>query len=357
MGKVITSEGLTEFVTSGKFTQVTNHKPGKPVGEAPALEVVKPAAVIDVKPAGETKPEAKPAEKAQEKAAKTAEAEVEHDEALTEEEKALPEKAQKEIQRAKRAVNKKHAEMRSAQEALQEAERFAETQFNEKRLLEQRLSERESEIQALKPAKAPEPEAKEPELKDYTDDQGQVDWVKFQKDTAKFAADQAIKSERQRQADERAAAERAAHEARIAAQANRAREAHADFDEVVQSGKGTPADQAPQFVLNYLFESENSGELVYHLKKNPEVMQRIAKMKPILGIVELGKLEDSLIKPSIAAKEAPAASGAIATQRGAPAPITPLEGDGAAGIQTDPAKMSYKELRAYERARRAEKSH
>jgi len=69
------------------------------------------------------------------------------------------------------------------------------------------------------------------------------------------------------------------------------------------------------------------------------------------------KLEDSLIKPSPAAKEVPAASGAIATQRGAPAPITPLEGDGAAGIQTDPAKMSYKELRAYERARRAEKSH
>lgn len=357
MGKVITSEGLTEFVQSGKFTQVPNHKAGKPNGEAPALEVVKPAPIIDVKPAGETKPETKPAEQAQEQHAKAAEPENEHDEALTEEEKTLPEKAQKEIQRAKRAVNKKHAEMRAAQEALQDAERFAETQFNEKRLLEQRLTEREAEIQALKPAKQAEPEPKEPEVKDYTNDQGQVDWVKFQKDTAKYAADQAIKGERQRQAEEAAARERAAHEARVKAQADKAREAHPDFDEVVRSGAGTEADKAPQFVLNYLFESANSGELVYHLKKNPEVMQRIAKMKPILGIVELGKLEDSLIKPSPAAKEAPAASGAIATQRGAPAPITPLEGDGAAGIQTDPAKMTYKELRAYERARRAEKSH
>lgn len=357
MGKVVTSEGLTEFVQTGKVTHVPNHKPGKSNGEAPALEVVKSAPVIDVKPAGETNSEPKPADKAQGTPAKATEPDSEHDEALTEEEKTLPEKAQKEIQRAKRAVNKKHAEMKAAQEALQDAERFSETQFNERRLLEQRLAEREAEIQALKPAKASEPEPKEPELKDYTNEQGQVDWVKFQKDTAKFAADQAIKSERQRQADERAATERASHETRIKAQADKAREAHPDFDEVLQSGKGTESDRAPQFVLNYLFESENSGEMVYHLKKNPEVMQRIAKMKPILGIVELGKLEDSLIKPSTAAKETPAASGAIATQRGAPAPITPLEGDGAGGIQTDPSKMSYKELRAYERARRAEKSH
>src|SRR6185437_13499618 len=174
MGKVVTSEGLTEFVQSGKFTQVPNHKPGKSNnGEAPALEVVKPTPVIDVKPAGETKPEEKPAEKAQEPPAKAAEPDNEHDEALTEEEKSLPEKAQKEIQRAKRAVNKKHAEMRAAQEALADAERFAETQFNEKRLLEQRLTERETELQTLKPAKAAEPEAKEPEVKDYTNDQGQ----------------------------------------------------------------------------------------------------------------------------------------------------------------------------------------
>src|ERR1700749_4224148 len=45
LGKVVTSEGLTEFVQSGKFTQVTNHKPGA----APPLETVKAAPTLDVK--------------------------------------------------------------------------------------------------------------------------------------------------------------------------------------------------------------------------------------------------------------------------------------------------------------------
>jgi len=121
----------------------------------------------------------------------------------------------------------------------------------------------------------------------------------------------------------------------------------------------TAADTAPQFVLNYMFESENTALLAYHLAKNPEVSQKIAKMTPIKGIAEMGRLEDSLVKPPSAAANAPAANSVTprSERGGAPAPITPLDGEGSAGVNTDPAKMSYKELRAYRRSQDRDKRH
>src|SRR5690348_942497 len=197
MGKVVTSQGLTEFVQSGTVTHVPDHKP-KANGEAPALEVKKDAPVVDVKPTEE-----KPSEKAPEKPAEAVKpADEEHDEPLTEEEKTLPEKAQKEIQRAKRAVNKKHAEMKAAQEELAEAEGFGELQFNEKKLLEQKIATLQAEVEALKPKKEPPPEDKPPKMEDFTKD-GQVDWDKYTDAKADYAAKQAVKAERERQAQER----------------------------------------------------------------------------------------------------------------------------------------------------------
>lgn len=342
MGKVVTSEGLTEFVQSGKFTHVTNHKAGE---KAPALETVKGTPTLDVKPLEAEKPteSVKPPEAPEE---------------LTDEEKALPEKAQKEIQRSKRAVNEKHRAMKEAQEAAESADRLAEQQYNERRLAEQRADAAEARLKDLEAKANPAPPApKEPVIDDYKQTDGSYDWVKFQKDTSAYTRKQALEDFRKEQAEERAKAEQDAHLARLRVNADKAREKHSDFDQVMTRINGTDADKVPAFVLNFIHESENSAEIAYHLAKNPEVSQKIAKMKPILGIAELGRLEDSLVKPPSAAANAPAATSVTprSERGGAPAPITPLDGEGSGGINTDPSKMSYKELRAYHRDQERER--
>lgn len=354
MGKVVTSQGLVEFVQTGKAEVVPNHKPGST--EAPALEVTKGTPELNLSGAGEKKPEAEPA--AQSKA-------EESDEALTAEEQQLPEKAQKEIQRAKRAVNKKHAEMKEALEAAQEAERFAEAQYNERRLVEQRALAAEERLKELEGKSQPPPaEVAKPTIDDknadgtwkYRDASGNVDWDRYTDAKADFAADQKFKEHEQKQAEERAAVERDSAQARIKANADAVRKEHPDFDQVMRSVQSTPADRVPQFVLNYIFESENSARIAYYLAKNPAESQRIAQLKPITGIRELGKIEDSLtVKPSPPANESPAGQGATHKPGAPPPPITPLSGSGTGSVNTDPSRMSFQELRAYHRAREREK--
>lgn len=340
MGKVVTSQGLQDFVESGKVTHVPDHKPGAPALEVKAEEKPKDLSAGEPKKAPETAQEApKPAH-------------VDESEDLTEEEKGLPEKAQKEIQRAKRKVNEKHAAMKAAEEAAAESDRFAETQFNEKRLLEQQLNKAQEELTALRTANAPkEPELKEPNENDpqFKTEAGEFDWKKYAKALAQYEAKTALKAESERQQQERAASDRKAAEDAVKSRVEKARKAHPDFDKVMEGVKGQEGDTVPQFVLNYLFDSENSGEVAYHLAKNPSESVRISKLSPIRGIAELAKLEDSLIKPRESAS-APADEGAIPTG-GAPPPITPISGSASTVVNKDPAKMSYKELRAYERER------
>lgn len=360
MAKVVTSQGLTEFVQSGKFDTVVNHKAGQKAEPAP-LEAVKVAPTVDVSPAGaksddQSSADTKGSASSHTEGAKGAGSESEHDEPLTDEEKTLPEKAQKEIQRAKRAVNKKHAEMMAAKDELAELERFGEVQFNEKRQLEQKVNTLETQLEQLKQkAQPPEPELTKPNKDDpkYRNEKGEFDWEKFSEDQATFVADKAVKDERTRQAQERASEQNKQLLARHTASEAEAKKAHKDFDTVMSHIQGTELDKPPGFVLGFLNDSDLSGEMRYYLATHPDETKKIFELPPIRGIKELGKIEDQLIKPSTVAKETPATSGAI--PRGAPPPITPLNGEGSSGIQTDPSKMSFKELREYERARRREK--
>jgi hypothetical protein len=334
MGKVVTSQGLTEFVQSGKVTHVPDHKP-KTNGDAsaPALEVKQDDKTADL---GE-----KPPEKAADpQAQKPEESKEAKEEGLDPEDVDFPE-------RVRQKIGKKHRAMKEAQELAEENERFAENQYNRARLAEERGAALERELTEAKAKLTPaakEPEAKEPVIDDYKSADGTVDWVKFQKDTAKFAANQAVAEERARQAAERAQTESAQIQARIKASVDAARAAHSDFNEVMK-GHDEPL---PQHVLNYLAESEQTGELGYYLAKNPDDLKRINALKPILAIAELGKLEAKLTKPAEPKAQVPAAA---APARTAPAPITPLESSSAT-VVTDPAKMSFKQLREYERSRR-----
>jgi hypothetical protein len=357
MGKVVTSEGLQEFIQSGTVTHVENHKPSRAV--AAPLEVKKDESSTAIgetkKPEVETKPpkdETKPVET--------------EDTGLDPEDNDLPE-------RVRSRIGRKHAAMKAAQaladkraEEVSELERLAETQFNERRLQEQRAEAAEArarELEGKLPQKAAEPELKKPTVDDknadgswkYRDAAGNVDWDRYTDAKADYAADVKMKERDEKEAQQRATAEQAEAAARVKANADKARKAHPDFDSVMAKVANTDADRVPQFVLNYIFESEHGAEIAYHLAKNPEESKRIATLKPILGLAELGTLAAKLSQPASTSNGAANGAPAARERGGAPPPITPLSGSGAGSVNTDPSKMSFKELRAYERARAREK--
>ena len=325
MGKVVTSKGLQEFVQSGTVTHVPDHKETK---KGEALEVKKDQQPVDLKPPESAKEEPQDEPK---------------EELKDDEQPVLSEDSRK-------YVNKQHRLRKEAQEAAEDAERFAKDQYQRAMLAEQRAEQLARELEETRTKTAPvpkEPEIKAPEAKDFVVE-GQVDWDKYTDAKADFAAKKAVAEERKRQADERAEAERQTHIARIQASATEARKELKDFDEVMESVKDTEADRVPQFVLNYIYESDHSAKIAYHLAKNPEEAQRIAKLAPIRGLAELGKLEERLTakpeKQEVKAESPP-------ERTGAPPPITPIATTASGTVNTDPSRMSYKELREYERQR------
>lgn len=355
MAKVVTSEGLQEFVQSGKYTHVENHKAGK--ADAPALEVKKDTPTTDIgdKPKADVTEDDKPVK-----------VESKDDESgLEAEDTDLPD-------RVKSRIGRKHAAMKAAQaladkraEEVAESERFAEQQFNERKLIEAReaaLQERLRELEGKQPQKAAEPEFKKPTIEDknedgswkYRDAAGNVDWDKYTDAKADYAADAKMKERDAKEAQQRADAQQAEAAARVKANADKARKAHPDFDKVMAGVANTDADRVPQFVLNYIFESDSGAEIAYHLAKNPEDSKRIASLKPILGLAELGKLADKL-QPAAGVSPGNGAAPPVRERGGAPPPITPLSGSGSGSVNTDPAKMNFKELRAYERAKARER--
>lgn len=344
MPKVITD--ITDFQQTGKSLNVPAGKDPskleKPNEQSPAEQKGTPPAV-----AGERTGDDK-TKSVEEKKPESSELSV----TLTDEEKQLSDKAQKEIIRAKLAVNEKHRQMKEAQEEAEASDRLAESQYNERKLAEQRAEALENELKELRARQPKADEPKEPQKTDpkYLNEKGEFLWDKYTDDRAEWKANEAIAKERKRQADETANAAIQARAAAIKVNADAARAKYKDFDAVLNKAKGSDLDAQPQHVLNFIFESDVAGELTYHLLKNPDELRRIGKLSPIRGIAELGKVEASLVRPPSAVAIVPAPASVTPTG-GPPPPITPLTGDGSVGVQTDPAKMDYKQLRAYERER------
>lgn len=326
MGKVVTSKGLQDFVQSGTVTHVDNHKGTK---EAPPLEVKQEQKPVDLKPPEESKKE--PEEVPEDK-----KPEADEDVPVLSED-------------SRKYVNKQHRLRKEAQEAAEDAERFAKDQYQRAMLAEQRAEQLAKELEDTRKQSTPkpkEPELKAPEAKDFMVE-GQVDWDKYTDAKADYRAELKIREERKRIQDEKAEADRQEHISRIQKSADAARKEIPDFDAVMESAKGTEADMVPQFVLNYIYESDYSAILAYHLAKNPEEAQRIAKLAPIRGLAELGKLEERLTAKKAEKPETKPESPPERT--GAPPPITPIAQTASGTVNTDPSRMGYKELRAWHR--------
>lgn len=121
-----------------------------------------------------------------------------------------------------------------------------------------------------------------------------------------------------------------------------ARQAHPDFDEVVDSD--TPVSAAMQQAI---LESDLGAEIAYWLGKHRAEAERISQLPPIAAIREIGRIEASLSQ----AEPSPKPKAPITR---APKPVTPVSGGKAGGV-SDPYDPSLAEdYAAWERARRAE---
>lgn len=334
MGKVVTSGGLNEFIETGKHLEIKADPKPKPQKDAPPLEVKKEIAPTDVKDA----PKKEDADEEYKDPDPETQAFLERDE------------------KARKAVGKKHkeamsfkalAEKRAAE--LSDAEEFAKGQWNEKRLSDERAAQLERELAEFRKGATKEaPKVKEgkPDPKVFVDDKGQFKSFEYAEALATWAASNAVEEDRAKQAEEKKQAEAVAAEAIARARVLETEKKHPDFKQVMDAADVRTHTQ----VINYLSGSEFIGEVSYYLGKNPDFLARINAMHPLKAIAEIGKLEATFEKPP-AAKEESKANGASAVS-GAPPPIKTLSSATTVNTNTDPAKMTYKELRAYERSRR-----
>ncbi len=327
MGKVITGAGLNEFIESGKHEVIKAHvEPKKESKDPPA---VPPKAS---EPASDSV---------------TAEPLVEADGDM------MPEET---LEQARAKIAKKHRELK-AEKALRqkiqserdENEKLAENQFNERRLVEGERDKFKRELEELQSRAAPvkeEPEMKEPDENDpkYKDDKGNFVWKLFTKDQAAF---EVAKAKAEAKADvERE--QRAQLEAKVKERVEVAKEKYPDFVEVLQAQEDRR--DVPNYIMQFMFESEFGADMAYYFGKNREELTKISKLSPIMAIARLGKVETKFEKVEKAETvEAPKVEAPAVKTSTAPPPITPISASSAGNVVTDPAKMDFRQLRAYER--------
>lgn len=337
MAKIVTSEGLQDFVASGKPTEtIENAK--KAALNAKLAEADKPEMKAEIPPAP-------PPEEAAKESPKEP-----NDADLDEEEKKLAKEIQKKIFKQIAKRKEAQSEAATAREEAAEAERFAEQLFNEREQYKRRLEELEKRAPAEVPRGTQVEEVKppNPEDKKYLDAEGKFKVWEYSADLAKFSADKAIADDRKAQQE---ALAKQQQEADAAAFRDRVTRAEKKYDGKWQSTIDASDVTLQNECLQYLARSDKGTDVAYYLAlpENRKEAEIIRGLHPILAIAELGKIETGLTKT--AASPATAAPEKAEPARSVPAPITPISTSGNGSVNVDPAKMSFKELRAYERER------
>lgn len=337
MGKVVTSAGLNEFISTGKAQEIKADA-RVAVKDAPPLETIKAPPVLGDEPKTEEPKKEEPKR------------DPEAPEADDKKDLVIPPELLDEWTRKNAAINRKHREAREAETLAEESDRFAENQYNRARLAEERAATLERELGEFRSKAAPaakEAEPVKPDPQKFYDDKGQFRAFDYAEELAAYSANKAVADDRANQAKERQAAEAAQAESNARARVKEAAKKYPDFEETMKSSDV----QTHTAVLQYLSASDRIGDVSYYLATHPDFVERINKLNPLKAIAEIGKLELTFDEPP--KKESQESLAAAAkTASSAPAPIKPLNSS-ATSVNTnvDPAKMSFKELRAFERAR------
>lgn len=245
-------------------------------------------------------------------------------------------------------IDKKHRQMKEAEERERRETLRAIRAEERAELLQRQLEAGQSKSGPATATEAP----KEPKPEDFTTVQEYTDAL------VSYRVDQRL---REKEAQAQRDAEQREKEARAREFGKRMAEAqqkHEDFVDVLTSLKGTELERVHTDVTEYIQESEHGPELLYHLAKNPDVLDRLRKLTPRKFIAELGKLETKFEAPAAAPKpkeEAPTLTEMAATPSAkspvsrAPAPIAPLDTAGIAPVAKKPEDMTVAELREFRR--------
>jgi hypothetical protein len=313
--QIVTSENFQQFVETGK---VPEFKPQETKAEPDKVEPPRDAEGKFVKADVD-----KPIEKEDKSESAGATPEDDGDEGLSE--------------KVRKKIGAKHR-------AMKEAEEFAEQQYNERKAAERRADNLFKELEEVKSKSRPNPVV-EAQAKPNADDFKTVG--EYAEALSEYLVEKKIQerqtaAEAQRQKDE-AARVKAEFSARIA----KVMKEVPDYAEVVEA---SDAD-VPPHVAQHIVESDVGPLLGYHLAKHPEELDRIRKLSPIRAIAELGKLEVKLEKK--ADEPAKAAATPPVEVSKAPAPIQPLDSSASTVVHKDPAKMTFQELREWDRQQRA----
>ena len=353
MAKIVTSQGLQDFVASGKPTETIS---GDKTASQAAKERLNAKLAASDKPEmkAETPPAPSPGETPSTETPPAPEPEAELDEDEKKFAKDIQKKIFKQIAKRKQA----EAETKTAREEAAEAERFAEQLFNEREQWKRKADELEKAVPrgTKEVPKEPELVKPNPEDKKFYDAEGKFKVWEYSSELADFAAKKALADDRKQQQEARDKQQKEARERADAAAAEefkkrleKATEKRPDFMAVIES---TPVILQNE-CLQYIARSVNGTELAYFLAlpKNQERAEKIKGLSPYEGIAALRDLEIELGLAKSAAPTAAATPKEAEPARSPPAPITPIATNGAGTTQLDPAKMSFRELRQYERER------
>lgn len=267
------------------------------------------------------------------------------------------EEAQKKArQKITKYANRWQTELRAKEklaEEVAESERFAETLFNERESYRKKAEDAEARAAALEANKPKAPEFVAPDEKDakYYNDKGEFQWKAFSTDNAAYEAKKAIAADRTARAEQEAKARSDAEAQAFREKVAKATTKYPDWEKVVTSSPILLPNEA----LAYITQSDYGTDIAYFLAKNPELGDKIKAMHPIRAIAAIRDIETGFEKPAVSSPQVPDAPSKPVERQGAPPPITPIAMSGTTPVQLDPAKMDFKQLRAYERERRQRK--
>jgi hypothetical protein len=337
MRQVVTSENLVQFVQTGKVPEFKAPEAKAPEAAPAKVEAAaapkETSAVPARDQAGKFTSQKEPA-KSETTAAPPAKKEV-ADEDLSE------------VVRQK--IDKKHRQMK-------EAEEFARSEALRAMAAERRAEQLQQELEAVKksgPAPAKSEAPKEPKPDDFATVAEYTDAL------VSYRVDQRLREEQSKRESEAAEREKEARLREFGQRLGVAQTKYDDFGEVLNSIKGTELERVHSDVTEYIQESEQGAELLYHLAKNPDVLDRLRKLSPRRFIAELGKLEAKWEQPAPAKEETPTLTEVATTTARpvskAPAPIAPIDSSGIAPVAKKPEEMSVAELREFRRQQDREK--
>lgn len=237
-------------------------------------------------------------------------------------------------ERVRKQIGKKHR-------AMKEAEEFGKESYLARLAAEKRAEAAETRLKQLESGGEKAKDSGEPDPKDFKTNAEYIDAM----------VEHRFEKKERAEAQKRYNEGQAKLQAEFVDRLNSARKELPDFDEVVGDAD---IDVVPH-IASYIAESELGPKLGYHFAKNPDDLERIQKLSPIRAIAELGKLETKLETKADVKTEAKVEKVEPKISK-APSPITTVDTASKTVVQKDPAKMSFPELREYERAKERERA-